>query len=48
MIEAVGAVIAVIAVMFALYLMSVVAGAVILSLFDREQEKELEAEPDTE
>lgn len=48
MIEAVGAVIAVIAVMFALYLMSVAAGAVILSLFDREQEKELEAEPDTE
>lgn len=51
MIEAVGAVIAVIAViavMFALYLMSVAAGAVILSLFDREQKKELEAEPDTE
>ena len=38
----------VITVMFALCLMSVAAGVVILSLFDREQEKELEEEPETE
>jgi len=45
MIEVVGTVIAV---MFVLCLMSVAAGAVILNLFDRGQEKELEAEPETE
>lgn len=45
MIEVVGTVITV---MFALCLMFVTARAVILNLFDREQEKELEAELETE
>lgn len=45
MIEVVGTVTAV---MFALCLMFVTTGAVILNMSDREQEKELEAELETE
>lgn len=48
MIEVVGTVIAVIAVMFVHCLMLVAVGVVIWNLFYGEQEEELEAEPDTE